>query len=174
MAIAADQTNPVLITAGLILARTGKTADAVKVADTLANRVEIDAQAYARLIQAEVSLAQRKPIDALNQVREGQKLADTWVGRVILARIYLERNEFATAAREIDTALRRSGEATAVALDDVPTFRYFPALHFYKGLAEAGVSSPDAGKNFQAFLAIKANGDETGGLVAEARKRQTP
>ena len=55
-----------------------------------------------------------------------------------------------------------------------PTFRYYPQVIYYKGLAQAGLKSPAAKDSFAAFLAIKANGDETGGLVAAARKRASP
>ena len=171
-AVAEDQTTPTLLTAGLILARTGRAADANKVAERLASAVEVDPQAYARLIRAELSLAQRQPRAALEHVREAQKLADSWLGRVLLARTYLDLEMFPEATSEIDTAIRRVGEATAVALqDDVPTFRYFPPLHYYKGLAQEGLKSPAAKASFETFLAIKARGDETGGLVAEAKKR---
>ena len=174
-AVAADQTTPTLLTGGLILARTGLAADANKIATRLADQVELDPQAYARLIRAELALAQKQPRVALDQAREAQKLADSWVGRVLLARTYLDLGMFPEATSELDTAMRRSGEATAVALqDDVPTFRYFPPLHYYKGLAQAGLKSPAARTSFETFLSIKAKGDETSGLVADARKRVAP
>jgi hypothetical protein len=36
------------------------------------------------------------------------------------------------------------------------------------------LKSPAAKESFSAFLAIKEKGDETGGLVADARKRVVP
>jgi hypothetical protein len=42
---------------------------------------------------------------------------------------------------------------------------------YYKGVAQAGLKSAAATETFAAFLAIKKNGDEAGGLVADARKR---
>ena len=171
-AVAQDQTTPTLLTGGLILARLGRAADANKIADRLAGNLEVDPQAYARLIRAELALTQRQPRLALDHAREAQKLADSWLGRVLLARTYLDLEIFPEATSEIDTAIRRSGEATAVALqDDVATFRYFPPLHYYRGLAQQGLKSPAARTSFETFLSIKAKGDETGGLVADARKR---
>ena len=173
LALAADQSDPVSLRAGLVLARTGRTAPALKVADTLAKKFEADPQAYARLIQAEVSLAQRQARVALEHAREAQKLADTWLGHMILARIYLDLNAFPEASSELDAAIRRSGEATAVTLDEWPTFRYFPPVHYYKGVAQQGLKSAAAKASFETFLKIKENGDETGGLVADARRRLT-
>ena len=171
LALAADQSDPVSLLAGLVLAKTGKTAPALKAADTLSKKFEADPQAYARLIQAEVGLAQRQPRAALEHAREAQKLADTWVGRLLFARIYLDLDAFAEASSEIDAAIKRSGEATAVALDEWPTSRYFPAAHYYKGVAQEGLKSAAARASFETFLKIKENGDEAGGLVADARKR---
>jgi eukaryotic-like serine/threonine-protein kinase len=173
-AVSLDQTTPTLLTAGMVLARLGRSADAGKISDALASKVETDPQSYARLIRGELALAQRQPRVALDHAREAQKLADTWLGRVLLARIYLALGMFPEATSEIDTAIRRAGEATAVALDDVPTFRYFPPLHYYKGLAQEGLKSPAAKASFETFAAIKSKGDETGALVADARKRLSP
>jgi tetratricopeptide (TPR) repeat protein len=174
-AVATDHTIPTLLTGGLVLARTGRAADANRIATELDNDLEVDPQAYGRLIRAELALTQNQPRAALDHVREAQKLADSWLGRVLLGRTYLELGMFSEAESEIDTAIRRSGEATAVALqDDVPTFRYFPPLHYYKGVAQAGLKNPAANETFKTFLSIKANGDEAGSLVADARKRLAP
>jgi tetratricopeptide (TPR) repeat protein len=170
-AIAMDQSDPVALTAGLLLAKTGQRAAAQKIAEMLAQKLELDPQAYAELIEAEVSLGQRQPRAAIERVRAAQKKADTWIGRVIGARTLLEAGAFPDASSEIDAAIRRAGEATAITLDESPTFRYFPQLHYYKGVALEGINSPAARGSFETFLAIKAKGDETGGLVAEARRR---
>jgi tetratricopeptide (TPR) repeat protein len=170
-AIAMDQSDPVALTAGMLLAKTGQRAAAQKIAEMLAQKLELDPQAYAELIEAEVSLGQRQPRAAIERVRAAQKKADTWIGRVIGARTLLEAGAFPDASSEIDAAIRRAGEATAITLDESPTFRYFPQLHYYKGVALEGINSPAARGSFETFLAIKAKGDETGGLVAEARRR---
>ncbi len=173
-AVAGSGSDSIALTGGLLLARTGQPAAALKIADALAAKLESDPQAYARLIRAEAALAQANNRAALEHAREAQRLADTWPGRVILARAYIALGEFASSTSELDAATTRSGEAVAVALDDVPTFRYFPQVDYYKGVAQAGLKSAGANDTFAAFLAIKKNGDETGGLVADARKRLTP
>jgi hypothetical protein len=67
--------------------------------------------------------------------------------------------------------LRRKGEAAAVFMDDFPTYSRLLDVHYYQGVAREGLKSAGAVESFRAFLAPKANGDETGGLVADARKR---
>ncbi|MDP3718790.1 MAG: protein kinase [Acidobacteriota bacterium] len=163
--------DSVALPAGLILARTGKAAAAIKIADGLANKIDADPQAYAYLLRAEASLARNQARAALDHAREAQKLADTWPGRVLLARAYIALEQFTEATSELDVAIKRRGEATAVGLDDWPTYHYFPQLLYYQGLAQDGLKSPAAKESFAAFLKIKEKGDETGGLVADARKR---
>ena len=169
--MAASASTEVSWTAGLVLARAGRAPAALKLAEGLAAKLEADPQAYARLIQAEASLAQGQARAAVEHARAAQQLADTWVGRVTLARAFLALGAFAEASSELDAAEKRIGEATAVALDDWPTFRYYAPVIYYQGLAQAGLKSPAAKASFAAFLALKANGDETGGLVAAARKQ---
>ena len=170
-ALTIDQTDPVALTAGLVLAKAGRRAAAESVAQKLSQKLEADPQAYAELIQAEIGLSQKQPRVAIERVRAAQKLADSWIGRVIAARSLIEAGAFAEASSEIDAAIKRKGEATAITLDEWPTFRYFPQVYFYKGLALDGLKSPAARDNFETFLAIKAKGDETAGLVADARKK---
>jgi len=170
-AFAADQSNPVALMAGLALARAGRTPAALKVAQILGEKLEAEPQAYSWLIRAETALSQRQARVALDHAQAARALVDTWLGRVIMARTYLALGEFTSATSELDAATSRSGEATAIAIDDVPTYRYFPQVIYYKGLAQAGLKSAAANDSFAAFLAIKKNGDETSGLVADARKR---
>lgn len=172
-AVAGNPSDAVNLTGGLLLARTGQVAAAMKIADALGAKLEADPQAYGRLIRAEAALAQQNARAALEHAREAQRLADTWPGRVIMARTYIALGAFAEATSELDAAMERTGEAVAVALDDVPTFRYFPQVQYYRGVAQAGLKSAVAKDTFTAFLAIKKNGDEASGLVADARKRLT-
>ena len=74
------------------------------------------------------------------------------------------------AASEFDRCLSRRGEATAVFLDDLPSYRLVPPVHYYLGRAREGMKSTTAADAYRAFLAIKDKGDEQG-LVADARKR---
>jgi hypothetical protein len=88
-----------------------------------------------------------------------------------MARIFLALNAFPEADSQLDVALKRRGEAVAVNLEEVPTYRYFPPLYYYKGVAQQGLKIASAKDSLNAFLKIKEKGDETGGLVADAKKR---
>ena len=69
--------------------------------------------------------------------------------------------------------MERLTEATAVLLDDVPTFRMAAQLEYYQGRVHEALGSADALAHYQAFVDIKRQGDEAG-LVADARRRLGP
>jgi tetratricopeptide (TPR) repeat protein len=108
--------------------------------------------------------------DAIRLFREAQNLADTWLGRLELGRAYVEAGAYTEAYSELESALKRRGEATAVFLDDIPTYRYFPAVYYYLGRSQEGLNSPAAAESYQTFLDIKENSDQDP-LVTDARKR---
>ena len=72
----------------------------------------------------------------------------------------------------MDIAEKRRGEATAVFLDDVPSFRYLAPLPYWLGRAQEGVNkaSPAAADNYKKFLSLRPD-DSRDPLVADARKR---
>ncbi|MEP7119273.1 MAG: tetratricopeptide repeat protein, partial [Acidobacteriota bacterium] len=156
--------------AGLVLAAAGRAAPAELLAGALATRLEADPQAYGRLVLAELALAHKEPRKAVEYAREAQKLADTWQGRVILGRAYLGVNAFPEAYTELEAALKRVGEVTAVYLDDVPTLRALPAVYYYMGQAQEGLKSRAARTSFETYLRLRGAG-ETHAMLSDARRR---
>jgi hypothetical protein len=124
-ALALASTDTVQFSSGQIYAQFGRAPQAAKLAETLSSRLDADAQAYGRLLHAEVALAQKNARVALDDVKEAQKIADTWPGRLLFARTYFELGAFAEASSELDIVTKRRGEATAMFLDDVPTYRVY-------------------------------------------------
>jgi len=129
-----------------------------------------DDQAYGKLLEGEILLKRGDAKRAGELFDEAQKFADTWIGRFDLGRAYIERGAFTEADSELEKCLNRRGEASAVFLDDVPTFRALPPVYYYLGRAQEGLKSPAAAESYKTFLTIKANGDEAG-LVTDAKKR---
>lgn len=169
-ALALAATDATRFSAGRLFARAGRTAEATKLADALDARLDADAQAYGRLVRAEIALAQKNPRAALDAVKEAQKISDTWPGRLLLARAYVELGAFAEASSELDVVQKRRGEATAMFLDEAPTWREYAPVEYWIGRVQEGLKSPAAADSYRAFLKIKEKGDEQG-LVADARKR---
>ncbi len=158
--------------AGLVLAAAGRPVQAELLAGTLATRLEADPQAFGRLVLAEIALARKDPRKAVDYARDAQKLADTWQGRVILGRAYLGVNAFPEAYTELEAALKRRGEGSALYLDDVPTARAIPRVHYAMGLAQEGLRSPAAKASFEAYVALRGDGDAHAALD-DARRRAT-
>jgi tetratricopeptide (TPR) repeat protein len=169
-AMSLDSSESVTFAAGRILAEKGQEMLASKLAARLSGQIELEPQIYGKLLEGEVQLAKRDYRKALVCFEEAQRLADTWLGRVALGRAYLAAGAYTEASSELEIALRRRGEAAAVFLDERPTFRYLAPVHYYLGLAQAGLNSPAAQESFEAFLAIKKKGDQTA-LVADAKRR---
>jgi tetratricopeptide (TPR) repeat protein len=159
----------ILYPAARIFIAAGKEAKALALAEDLSTRLEPDPQAYAELVRGEVELARAKASEAIKHFLAAKKIADTWAGRFALGRAYLEAGAFAEADTQLETCVKRRGEATALFLEESPTYRVFPPVYYYQGRAREGLKSPGAADAFKSFLAVKTG--EGGPLVADARKR---
>ncbi len=169
-AVAASTGENVLVPAARVYLEADREARALEIAHELASRLEPDPQAYAHLIQGEVELRRGQPREAVQEFEAAKGIADTWLGRLDLGRAYLELGAFTEADTELDACVRRRGEATAIFLDDVPSYRYFPPAEYYLARAQAGLGSPAAADSFRAFLAMRGDG-VADPLVADARRR---
>ncbi len=146
-----------------------KPQKALELAQQLGSRLEADPQAYAKLIEAEYALNRGKLKEALQLIADSRKIADTWMGRYDAARAYLDAGAYAEADSELDVCLKRRGEATALFLDESPTYHLFPPVYYYLGRAQEGLKSPAAKESYQTFLRIQEKG--TSPLLADARRR---
>jgi tetratricopeptide (TPR) repeat protein len=168
-ALAASTQPGIALLAAQLFASSGQGERALAIAERLGSSLEPDPQTYAKLIAAEVALARGDPQAAVRQLREARALSDTWLGRLALGRASLEAGAFTEAYSEFEICLKRRGEAIAVLLDDRPTTRYLPELHYYLGRAQEGLGSPAAADSYRAFLALKTGNG--GPAVADARRR---
>jgi len=124
------------------------------------------------LIEGEVLIKRGHPREALAKFEDARKLADSWLMRFDRGQAYLTLNAFTEAESDLEACVKRRGEATAVFLDDVPTFHHFPPVYYYLGRAQEGLGSKSAPESYKQFLAIKTKGDGDP-LVADARRRVT-
>jgi hypothetical protein len=129
-----------------------------------------DPRAYGKLIEGEAALKHEKAQEALNLFLDSRKIADTWIGRFDAARAYIDAGGFAQAYSELETCLKRRGEATALFLDESPTYHLFPPVYYYLGRAQEGLQSPAAPQSYKTFLSFK-QGTDKDPLVVDARRR---
>jgi tetratricopeptide (TPR) repeat protein/predicted Ser/Thr protein kinase len=168
-AVASSNDLGVSFRAARIYLAVGENTKSLDVARKLAAKLEPDPQAYAKLIEGEVQLQAGKPRDAIALFEESRKIADTWMGRFDAARAYLDAGAYAEVDSEIEVCLKRRGEATALFLDESPTYHLFPPVYYYLGRAQEGLKSPAAKESYQTFLSMQPNGASP--LLADARHR---
>ncbi|MGB5815047.1 MAG: protein kinase, partial [Thermoanaerobaculia bacterium] len=169
-ALEASRRPAYAFSAALVLAEAVRPDEALALASELGSSLAPEPQVFSKLIEGYVRLLNGETQLAVASIRDAQRQIDTWLGRVFLGRAYLEAEAFTEAHSELDEAIRRRGEATAVFLDDVPSLHYLPAVYYYLGRAQEGVGSPAAADSYRTFLAIKEAGDRNP-LIADARRR---
>jgi tetratricopeptide (TPR) repeat protein len=167
---AGSKDEGVLYRAAQVYLSGGQEARATQLAGQLAQRLEPDPQIYAKLIAGEIQLKKGNAREAVNTFQQAQKLGDSWLGHLFLGRAYLDAGAYTEASSEFDVCLKRRGEASAVFLDDVPSYHYLPPVYYYQGRAREGLNSAGAAESYKTFLSIKEKGAGDP-LVMDAKKR---
>jgi tetratricopeptide (TPR) repeat protein len=144
-----------LYPAAMVFLQAGKADKAMELSQKLNQRLEPDPGAYSKLIEAEAQMTRKDYRDAVRTFQDAQKIADTWLGHFGLGRAYLEAGAFTEADSEFDACVKRRGEATAVFLDDEPSWRYFAPVYYYLGRTRQGLQSPGAADAYRNFLKIR-------------------
>jgi tetratricopeptide (TPR) repeat protein/tRNA A-37 threonylcarbamoyl transferase component Bud32 len=163
----------VLVPAARLAVAAGRLDEARAIAVSLAGRLQAQSRAYSKLIDAEIAMSARQYPAAIDALHAAQKLADLWLVRFTLGLAYFQRGDYPEAVSEFAKARERRGEATAIYLDDLPTFRHYASLPYWFGRARE-MQKLDARPQFQEFLQIRqANNSDP--LVEDARRRlETP
>ncbi|HET9703291.1 MAG TPA: protein kinase [Vicinamibacterales bacterium] len=127
-ALAASRNYPVVVSAAELLFRVGRTAEARALVDELETKLPAQPRAYARIAAAAQQLREKRHLDAIETLQAAQKVLDLWLGRYVLGLAYLQAGHPAEALAELESCMKRRGEATALFIDDMPTFRRIAAL----------------------------------------------
>ena len=163
--------EPISVLAANVLVRAGSVADARTFALDLSKQLQPESRAYGKIIEGEMALRQGRMIDAVEAFLASQKLADLWLARLGLGIAYVEAEHYTEGLQELELCQKRRGEATAVFLDDLPSFRYFAPVSYWLARAQEGVGlKPTAAENYKKYLALRA-GAARDPLAADARKR---
>jgi len=153
---------------GYVLA--GDYGKASALAAELLKQVDPMPQAFGKLIEGDVLLGRGRAMQAIQSYQESKRLSDSWLSHFDLARAYIEAGAFTNANTELETCLKRGGEATDIYHDEQQTFRFFPPTYYYLGRALEGMKSAGAADAYRKFLAFKV-ADAHDPMVADARKR---
>jgi tetratricopeptide (TPR) repeat protein len=148
----------------------GELAKAEPLIAGLANELQAEPQAYAKIVEGERALKNKDARQAIKFFGEANSLLDTWIGHFDLGRAYLEISQYAQADSEFDRCLKRRGEALALFIDEEPSFGYFPSVYYYQGRVREELKTEGFADSYRAYLEIRGQSKEDP-LVREVRGR---
>ena len=160
----------VVFAAARVYEMAGDYTSANALASELGKQLEATPQAFGKLIEGDVQLSRGNARQAIQLYQESERLLDQWLVRFDLARAYVAAGMYTQASTELETCLKRRGEATDIYIDEQQTFRYFPATYYYMGRALEGLKSAGAVDAYRNFLALKVQ-DARDPMVDDAKKR---
>jgi tetratricopeptide (TPR) repeat protein len=170
-AAAASNAFEVQVESALLYIDTNRTREAEEIAASLRASLHPEAQVYGHVVHGLALVARGQARPAVDAFLAGERLANTWLGKFGLGRAYLDLGAYTEAQAAFEACLKRRGEAAAMFLDDQPTFRLLPPVHYYMGLTLRALKVPTAEESFKTFLAMKQHGDDP--LAAAARQQLT-
>lgn len=109
---------------------------------------------------------------AIKLLTDANNQLDTWIGRFVLGRAYLEAGAFVQADSEFDRGIKRRGEAISLFVDEDPSYGYFPAVYYFQGRVREGLKSAGFVESYKAYLAFRGESKEDP-LLTEVRRRAT-
>jgi tetratricopeptide (TPR) repeat protein len=139
-------------------------------AASLASELQAEPQAYAKIIDGEITLKRGDARQAAKSFTDANTLLDTWIGHFDLGRAYLEIGAFTQADSEFERCIKRRGEALSLFLDEEPTYGYFPPVYYYQGRVREGLKNAGFADSYRLYLVIRGQSKEDP-LVADARRR---
>jgi tetratricopeptide (TPR) repeat protein len=172
-ALKAGRGEGIRVPAAAVRARAGDSAGARALAAELAAEIQPQLRAYARIIEGDVALADKRVQPAIEAYNEALRSADLWLGRFRRASAWVAYGRHAEADSDLDACQTRRGEATAIFLDDLPTFRYLAELRYWKGRAQQDSGQRAAAvASYQEFLKLRP-GAARDPLARDAETRLT-
>jgi tetratricopeptide (TPR) repeat protein/predicted Ser/Thr protein kinase len=169
-ALTMSQVVPVRVLAAQTFVEAGEIAKAQKLASGLASELLPEPQAFAKIIEGDLLLKRGDAPSAVKTLTDANNLLDTWLGHYELGRAYLDAGLFVEADSEFDRCATRRGEALELFQDNVPTFGYFPPVHYLQGRAREGLKSPGFAESYRAYLGIRGQAGEDP-LLPEIHRR---
>jgi hypothetical protein len=169
--LAASRDETVNVPAAVLLLHTDRLADARSIVTQLSQQLPPEPRAFAKALEGEIARRERRTVDAVEAFKASQKLTDLWLARFWLGITYVEAGHHAEGLAELELCQKRRGEATALFLDDVPTFRYLAPLSYWLARAQQGAGQTESAlANYKQFVAARSQATSDP-LVADATKR---
>jgi tetratricopeptide (TPR) repeat protein len=163
---------PLQVQAATTLLLAGRDHAARARATVLALELDPQTRAYAKILEARIAMRQGRTVEAVEAVTAAQKLSDVWLARLDLGIAYVEAGRHAEGLSELEKAHARRGEATAIGLDEVPTFRYLAVLPYWLARAQQGLGLTAAARaNYELYLEAHGTSSPDHPIALDARRR---
>jgi tetratricopeptide (TPR) repeat protein len=158
-----------LVPAALVYLGSGRRESAAPIAEEMQQQLQPQTRAYGLMLQGILHRIDGEDVKSLDSLRSALQLADLWLIRFQLGQSYLAAEQYAEALDEFTIVETRRGEASALFLDDMPTYRVLAELPYWMGRAQEGLNMRAAAlESYQAFL---DRWPGAGPLASDARKR---
>lgn len=118
-------TDAELVPAALLYLELGEITQVKAIAAQLSQQLQPQSRAYSKMLEGLLALREQKPVEAIDALKAAVGLADLWLVRYNLGEAYLAAGYPAEAKSEFEATVKRRGEASALFLDDTPTYRYY-------------------------------------------------
>ena len=171
-ALAQSQDDTITVPAARLLLRADNEAEPKRIADELLKSLQAESRAYGHVIAGEIASGNKRAVDAIENFRAALNLTDLWLARFSLGVVYVQAGGHdAEALSELEACVRRRGEATAIFLDDLPSFRYLASLPYWLGRAKEGLGQRAAAEeNYKKYIALRPDAARDP-LTTDARRR---
>ena len=113
------------VPAAMLYLELGDVAQVKAIVGQLSQQLQPQSRAYAKMLEGLLALREQKPVEAIDALKAAVALADLWLVRYNLGEAYLAAGYPAEAKSEFEATVKRRGEASALFLDDTPTYRYY-------------------------------------------------
>ena len=163
----------VLLPVARVFLAGGDVATAKALSAELDRQLQPQSRAYSKIIDGEIALREERLTDAVDAFRAASRLYNVWLIHFDLGVAYVQAglDHSAEAVSEFELCTKRRGEATAMFLDEIPSFRHLATLPYWIGRAQEGVGmKAGAVENYKAYLSIRAAAVNDP-LAADAKRR---
>jgi tetratricopeptide (TPR) repeat protein len=141
------------VPAALLYLQLGDVEAATEIASELGEQLQPQSRAYANMILGIIESQAGRHVTALEKMQEAVELSDFWLVRFYLGQAYLAAGAAVEANDEFMLCGQRKGEASAIFLNDQPTWRYMATLPYWLGRAQEAIGmSHSAADNYRQFL----------------------
>jgi tetratricopeptide (TPR) repeat protein len=144
---------------------------AVKIRSTLSRR----SRSLSYVLEAQAEFGEKNLSAAIASAEKALDASDLWSAHFVRGRIYLTSGQLVQAMDEFEKCYTRIGQATAINLDDVPTYRKVVPIYYWLGRVHEEMSSEsEARKNYALYVARRDSAENDDSVVAARLGLRSP